>query len=208
MKFILFVEGKTEDKALPAFLKRWLDARLERPVGIQAVKFNGWPDLVKGAPTKARMFLNGPKREEIIAIISLLDLYGPNFYPTDKKTVWERYYWAKKYIEEYVGEPRFHQFFSVHEVEAWLLSDPDIFPQSVRNALPGKVVNPESINFDEPPKRLLKKLYQEKIKRIYKESTYGKEFFSILNPDVTYAKCPSLKLLLDEMLKLAKEVSN
>jgi len=35
MKFILFVEGRTEDKALPAFLKKWLDPRLESPVGIR-----------------------------------------------------------------------------------------------------------------------------------------------------------------------------
>ena len=29
MKFVLFVEGHLEDKALAAFLKRWLDSRLE-----------------------------------------------------------------------------------------------------------------------------------------------------------------------------------
>ena len=57
MKFILFVEGETEDKALPAFLKRWLDTKLEHRVGIQAVKFKGWSELIKGAPTKTRMYL-------------------------------------------------------------------------------------------------------------------------------------------------------
>ena len=41
MRFILFVEGYTEDKALPAFLKRWLDARLTSPVGIKVVRFEG-----------------------------------------------------------------------------------------------------------------------------------------------------------------------
>ena len=35
MKFVLFVEGYTEDKALPKFLKRWLDPRLGKPVGIK-----------------------------------------------------------------------------------------------------------------------------------------------------------------------------
>ncbi len=28
MKFVLLVEGYTEQKAIPAFLKRWLDVRL------------------------------------------------------------------------------------------------------------------------------------------------------------------------------------
>ena len=72
MRFILFVEGYTEDKALPAFLKRWLDARLMKPVGIRVVRFEGWPELVKDAAKKAKLHLNGPCKEDIIAVISLL----------------------------------------------------------------------------------------------------------------------------------------
>ncbi len=47
MKFILFVEGYTEDKVLPQFLKKWLDPRLTQPVGIKTVRFEGWQELVK-----------------------------------------------------------------------------------------------------------------------------------------------------------------
>ena len=205
MKFILFVEGKTEDKSLPTFLKRWLDARLEHRVGIQTVKFKGWSELIKGAPTKARMYLNGPKQEEIIAIIGLLDLYGPTIYPLEKKTAMERYLWAKSFIEEYVDEPKYHQFFCVHEVEAWLLSNPDVFPDAIKNAFPGKIAQPETVNFNEPPKKLIQRLYKDKMKRTYKEATLGKEFFNKLYPALPYGKCPSLKLLLDSMLKMAKE---
>ena len=79
MKFILFVEGKTERKALPAFLKRWFDERLEKPVGIKAVKFEGWSDLYQGVKTKADTYLNGPDNDDIVAVTSLLDLYGPIF---------------------------------------------------------------------------------------------------------------------------------
>ena len=39
MKFVLFVEGYTEKYGVPAFLKRFLDPRLSRPVGIKAVTF-------------------------------------------------------------------------------------------------------------------------------------------------------------------------
>ena len=35
--------------------------------------------------------------------------------------------------------------------------------------------------------------------------TYGKELFDKLNPEVAYGKCPHLKDLLDEMLRMAKE---
>ena len=55
MKFILFVEGYTEtqDKRLSAYLKRWLDPRLHKPVGIPPVRFEGWAEFVKDAPIKA-----------------------------------------------------------------------------------------------------------------------------------------------------------
>lgn len=44
MKIVLFVEGYTEKKALPDFLKRWLDFRLPAPVGIKTVRFEGWSE--------------------------------------------------------------------------------------------------------------------------------------------------------------------
>jgi len=33
MRFILFVDGYTKNKALPQFLKKWLDPQLPNPVG-------------------------------------------------------------------------------------------------------------------------------------------------------------------------------
>ena len=119
MRFVLFVEGYTENKALPQFLKKWLDPQLPNPVGIRTVRFEGWPELVKDAPKKAKMHLTGPNNNEIVAVISLLDLYGPTFYPDFLKESKKRYDWAKKEIEHKVNQPKFFQFFAVHEVEAW-----------------------------------------------------------------------------------------
>jgi len=55
VKFVLFVERYTEDKALPQLLKRWLDSQLPQAVGIRTVRFEGWSELVKDAPQKAKM---------------------------------------------------------------------------------------------------------------------------------------------------------
>lgn len=41
MRFILFVEGYTENKALPQFLKKWLGPKIPNPVGIKTVRFEG-----------------------------------------------------------------------------------------------------------------------------------------------------------------------
>ncbi len=205
MKFVLFVEGHTENKALPQFIKKWMDPKLPKPVGIKTVRFEGWRELVKDAPQKAGMHLNGPDKNEIIAVISLLDLYGPTFYPDHLKDCKERYDWAKKDMEDRVNQPKFFQFFAVHEVEAWLLSEPSIFPLEIRNAFQKKIQNPETINFDEPPAKLLGRLYALKIGRSYKKVVNGKDLFSALNPEVAYQKCPKLKELLDKMLELAKQ---
>lgn len=205
MRFILFVEGYTEDKALPAFLKRWLDAKLMKPVGIRVVRFEGWPELVKDVAKKAKMHLNGPCKEDIIAVISLLDLYGPTFYPETSKESSQRYDWAKQYMEQLVSEQKFFQFFAVHEVEAWLLSDPEIFPQKVKNAFPKKIDRPETVNFTEPPAKLLERLYSLHTHRSYKKVVHGRELFGKLNPEIASQKCPRLRELLDKMLELAKE---
>lgn len=206
MKFVMFVEGHTERKSLPQFLKRWLDARLIPKVGIKIVRFDGWAELVKDAENKANRFLNGPEADDIIAVIGLLDLYGPTIYPADKTTAAERYAWAKQKIENDVGNPKFKQFFAVHECEAWLLSHPDLFPNEVKRALLTKCANPETVNNTLPPKKLLKKLYWERMHAGYKEVTDGAELFSDLDPNVAYNKCPRLREMLDEMVKLAGNV--
>ncbi len=205
MRFVLFVEGYTEDKALPKFLKKWLDPVLDSPVGIKTVRFEGWAELLKDVPMKAKMHLNGPQSDKIIAVISLLDLYGPTFYPNHLSGLNKRYEWAKNDIENKVDHPKFFQFFAVHEVEAWLLSQPDIFPSIVRNVFPKKIREPEAVNFNEPPSSLLERLYSKCMGRSYKKVVNGKELFGKLDPKIAYHKCPHLKELLDKMLELAKK---
>ena len=43
---------------------------------------------------------------------------------------------------------KFRLFFAVHEFEAWLLSQPDIFPREIKNALQNRIAQPEQVNFD------------------------------------------------------------
>ncbi|MCJ7773652.1 MAG: DUF4276 family protein [Desulfobacterales bacterium] len=189
-------------------MKKWLDPRLTNPIGIRTVRFEGWPELVKDAPLKAKMHLNGPAKDDIIAVISLLDLYGPTFYPKNLTESKERYDWAKEYIEKKVNQPKFFQFFAVHEVEAWLLSQPDLFPLKVNKAFPTKIQNPETVNFDDPPSKLLERLYFLHLSRSYKKVVNGKEIFGKLDPDVAHQKCPRFQELLDKMLDLAKKFNS
>lgn len=201
MRFVLFVEGETEQKVLPAFFKRWLDPRLPSPVGIKPVKFKGWGHLCKELKTKANMYLNGPDKDEIIAIISLLDLYGPDCFPTNLQSIEEKVCWGTQKIEDMIAHPRFRHYFAVHELEAWLLSDPQLFPNSVARAIPPK--EPELINMQQPPKALLRSLYRTKTNSTYKEIIHGTDLFGRLDPNLAYQKCPYLRQMLDDMLELA-----
>ncbi len=203
MKFILFVEGVTEKLAAGDFLQRWLNPQLENNVGIQVVTFNGYPEFMRKVATKTHMHLDGPHKEDIIAVIGLIDLYGPKFYPGHTMTADERYDWGVRHIEKEVDRELFRMFFAVHEFEAWLLSQPTLFPSIIAKALPGKIAQPETINFDEPPAKLLDKVYRTRTRRSYKKTTYGKELFGKLDPQVAVQKCPRLKEMLNEMLQLA-----
>ena len=107
-------------------------------------------------------------------------------------------------MEEKVKQDKFFQFFAVHEIEAWLLSTPSIFPRSVGKRLEAHSGSPESVNDTQRPSKLLDKIYKQETGRKYKKVTHGSSLFGKLDPEITYGKCPHLKLLLDKMLELAK----
>lgn len=205
MKFILFVEGPTEQKVLPAFIKRWLDPQLAHPVGVKVVKFEGWADYLKDIVKKVRMHVDGPEGDDILGAIGLLDLYGPTVYPPNVTTVEDRLTWFTADIERKVNRQKFRQFFAVHELEAWILADPELLPRPVANALPGSVINPEIVNNTQPPAKLLEALYDEKAKAVYKKVTNGSELFSKLDPHKVHAKCPNFRAIANYMLATAKQ---
>lgn len=202
MKFVLLVEGHTERKAVPEFLKRWLDQRLPQPIGIKTIRFDGWQQLYKDVEQKTRLVLDAPNND-VVAVIALLDLYGPTFYPADKISAADRYAWAKQAIEQRVGDSRFRQYFAVHKLEAWLLSNPSIFPVEIRPAIK-LISNPESKNFDEPPAKLLDNLYSTRLNRNFAKITHGTNLFRQLDPSDAASKCPYLAGMLYDMLQLAQ----
>ena len=201
MKFVFLVEGPTEQKCLPDFLRRWLDHSLpQRRVGIQVVTHEGWPDLVRDLPKRVPLHL---RNEDVIAVVALLDLYGPTFYPDGLDALGRRD-WGRKHFEKQFNDPRFRFYFAVHEIEALILSQPELLPEKVRKALPGKAKEPETVNFNEPPGKLLIRLFKEKHHTPYRKKMDGKDFFGRLDPDAVHRRCPSFATMMDELLVLAK----
>lgn len=199
MKFVIFCEGHTERAVMGDLLARWLNPRVTRKVGFKRVRFDGWQQLVKDTPLKAAMHLEEP---DILGVVSLLDLYGPTFYPTHLSGPEERRIWGMAEMRRRVNHERYRHHFAVHEVEAWLLAQPDILPPQVKNKLPGKAAQPETVNFHEPPAKLLHRLYREALHKDYKKIVEGTRLFSGLNPELVYRKCPAFRALADDLRTL------
>ena len=204
MKFVLFVEGHTERKAVPEFLSRCLNSRLHERIGVKTVRYNGWADLLKDLPNRAEMYLKDPTQPDIVAVIALLDLYLPN--PNEREVFEKRREQAVDELRDWVGLNRFRMFLAIHEVEAWLLSSPNLFPNPVRQNLENSVNAPEDVNFDKPPSKLLEQLYSSNRKKGYKKVTDGNALFRKLDPEIVYSRCPRFREMVDEMVALARAV--
>ncbi|MBN2211890.1 MAG: DUF4276 family protein [Sedimentisphaerales bacterium] len=205
MKFVLLVEGTTEKNSIAAFLKRWLDKQLPYSVGVSADKLDGFGEFQRKAAKKAQMYLQGPKSQDTIGVIGILDLFGPNFYPSDVNTMNERYQWMVEYFEKQVGHPKFRMFMAVHEYEAWLFSRRDILPREVADQLQSEQRPPEKINFDKPPAKRLTEAYFKALNRHYKKPVDGKLLFDKLDPEIAVQKCPYLQSMLNAMLDMARQ---
>jgi hypothetical protein len=209
MRFVLFVEGDTERDVLPNLLKRCLEERTLQPVGIRAVNFNGWSNLWRDVRQKADFYLRGAgKSPDIVAVVSLMDLYGPDIYPAHLNSAKERLEWAKSRLEkEVVRHERFRQYFAVHELEAWLFSQPDIFPAEIRKEIHALSTNPEGVNFDAPPKKRLHSIYDHRLKRRYQPRVDGAKLFRKLAPQALKSKCPIFTAMIEELAALAQNVA-
>lgn len=211
MKFRLIVEGHTEQSAVPGFLRRWLHARNSLPVrvGIDVTNLKGGgQELFDRIVTKAEYYLRGGGQDPTtIAVLAMLDLYNPSFDKLWKQaglsTADDRYAWAVKHISDSVNHDQFRMFFAVHEVEAWLLSQPGHLRVKLSKPDLAKCSLPERINFVTPPSKWLNQRYNRDLKRNYRKIVDGNQLFSKLEPDVAYDKCYYLRKMLDEMEALA-----
>jgi Domain of unknown function (DUF4276) len=205
MKFILLAEGATEKIAVAGFLKRWLDSQLTAgKVRVEPVPLVGWANFKKEVVKRARAHLDGPESGETIAVIGLLDLYGATFWPRHCSTARDRHDWGVKHFENAVKRRRFRMFFAVHEVEAWILSQPEVLPPEVRASVTKLSAKPEHVNFDHPPSKRLEAAYYSKLGRSCKKTNDGKALFQKLDPQIVANKCPRLHTMLDEKLRLVK----
>ncbi|MCH7811978.1 MAG: DUF4276 family protein [Chloroflexi bacterium] len=196
---VLLVEGETE-LALQELLKRWLDPRTPKRVGIKVKPLGGAGSFLRDVGAKTRLHL---QNSDTLAVIGLMDLHGfpVALSPGDRREQVEE---ARSIVVDRIPSecrPRFRQHFAVHELEAWMFSDPSILPF----ALPSRYVAalPEDLDLGDPPSRHLHRLYKAHRPRGYVKTLDGKALLGKLDPSRIYEKCPHFAQLLDELLALA-----
>ena len=203
MKFVMLVEGQTEKDSIADFVRRGLHPRLQERVGVSVVRFKGFGDYLSKIKDRVEIYLAGKHADEIIAAIGLIDLCGPQIFPAGLSPA-QKARWGKKELERQVGHPRFRQYFAVHETEAWLLAHKEVLPEAVRESLPSQCSQPETVNNNEPPSRLLGRLYQNRLNRPYRKVADGKNLFLRCDPEVAASRCPHFKEFLTDLEQMAR----
>ncbi len=203
MKFVGVVEGQTEKEILRPFLQKWLRSQSEPGHAIQLVCTKGNSKFVKQLVDVVKENRTAPGHLPV-AVFGLLDYQGLSMsYPRTCTTLGERCEWAKTHFESQVNDARFKMFFAVHDIEAWLFSQPKIFPGQIPSRLPRDMERPESINSNNPPSKLLESLYRKHVNHEYDKRVDGIRLFHKLDPMTAGLKCPQLQALLDDILMRA-----
>ena len=90
----------------------------------------------------------------------------------------------------------------MYEIEAWLLAYPYEWDQKIRKQIQSR--EPEKVNDNEPPSKFLKRL----IGKGYKKTERARNILREADPQIAYQKCPYLKEMLDDLLRVAKKLQS
>ncbi len=212
MKFVMIVEGETEKRGVPDLLARSLTERgLPQRIGIDPINLKGGgTDLFDKVAQKGKSYVRGGPgfQAKTIGVFGLLDLYNPSFdriWPASAVSRDDRLDWAARRVENRVNSPMFRMFFAVHEVEAWILSQPEILPFYAKLSVleRKRIAQPELVNFRNPPARWLAEHWWNNLRRKYMKTVDGPNLMRKLNPTVVFGKCPQFRKIVEFMVERA-----
>jgi len=209
VRFVVLVEGDTERRMLGCLLGCWLNKedRLATRIGVHTESVDGCPATAPETVRRARRHLAAVKESDVIAVAALSDWYTPQqgLLRDMPKGTTDPIAWAASELERRADlGPRFRAFFAVHDIEAWLWSQPDVFPRGVAAAVGADKRGPEEVDENSPPSQRLKALYRERCDKGYMKTVHGPSLFQKLDAELAYAKCPHLAEMLDWMLEKAR----
>lgn len=202
-RIIILCEGRTEMIAVEHFVNRRWNAEGLKSIALHPINLKAKLDDVFH---NVMIFRKNPK---VIAVFTLIDLYGINRvehnpdHSLEQKVEAVRAWLRNLFDDDLLGF--FHPHVSVHEVEAWLLADGQCIDNSIKPD-----PNAEQKDFQNPPKARIDKILR-KLRRGdgYREVKDGTSMFKKARFDIVYQSCPYFKRFYDDLKNVAqKELNN
>lgn len=211
MKVWIFVEGKSEVKALSALLNGWKQQLRKNGWGIQLIDLDSKSDYFKKIGPRAAEKL---ENDTCDLVVGLPDLYPNRDYANtdyrhnnlqELQGVQRRL--VKQQLREQMGRrpdiashmARFYSSALKHDLEVLILAATSQLQAQLKmsNRPRGWRQPPEEQNQDRPPKRIIEALFRRHRKQSYRETT---DSYAILrNADLREVaeQCPTFRAMID-----------
>jgi hypothetical protein len=194
IRVAIMVEGDTERAFAPA-LRKYLETKI--PGRMPRLRFsphNGRVPVGNKLRSEVRLLLRDHD-----AVIALTDVYtGPR--PHDFSDAAD----AKEKMRTWVDDPsRFYPHAAQYEFEAWLLPYWHRIQQLSGAATARPSLQPEDVNHDKPPSKVISDAFRSGGKRKYVKPRDAGDI--LLNQDlsIAVAQCGELRAFLDTILRLS-----
>ena len=196
MKIALIVEGKTEKIFMP-HLRNFLRPRLQQMPNIDVFPYKHQIPVGEELRKAVNGLLTG--RQQSDHVIALTDVYTGAIPPifTDAAD-------ARSKMRQWAGrEPRFHPHAAQYEFEAWLLPYWPRIQQLAKHNQSVPRGNPERVNHNNPPSRLLKEIFRRGDGRDdYSKARDAGRILENADLNVAIEQCSELKALVNTILNI------
>ena len=191
------LEGKLERAAIPILLAPV--SRFAREKGFRLHRspdYAGRDDLLRKLPSLLRRVCQRDPQTHVFVLV--------DYHPRDRR--WSDRGSMREAIQQMVSaelRDRLHVHLAVHEIEAWILASPHGLQHTLGRKRELRWANPEAIDLDRPPKRLIKELFRQyHVRTGYRETIEGVRLLSKLDRRVVCERCSGFKDLIDDLARL------
>ena len=196
MRIAILVEGRTE-KAFFPFLRTYLQPKLQGSMpDLNPVPYHGRIPKEQKLQRTVKYLLSGSTAAD--AVIALTDVYtGTNDFATAQD--------AKQKMISWVGQiPNFYPHVALHDFEAWLVPYWSKILQLARFHQNPPAGNPETINHNRPPSRLISEVFERgECRDSYSKQRDVTRILAGEDLSQSVSSCSELKAFVNRIIALA-----
>lgn len=210
MKVWVYVEGRSDVRALAALWGGWRQKLREKGRGIQLIQLDNKPKFLRKIGSRAlEKLVNDPFH----LVVGLPDLYpnrgiSDNYKHQNLKELQvvqnrlvrhelEKTGMSRRDVESHIA--RFHANAMKHDMEVLLLAATGQLQSRLKmSKSPSRWRRPpEDQNQDRPPKRIVQELFQRHLKRSYRENTDSHAILRNADLQDIVQQCPTFRSMID-----------